>query len=124
MFILIAPRLVDQLPAMLADAVGTRFIALDADARRLVALGADQHHVGDVDWAFELDATRVDLASSLGLYLALVLGANIDTLHHDAAVVGHHVDDLTALALVFEPATDDLHGIAFVDLYSHCITPV
>jgi hypothetical protein len=53
------------------------------------------------------------------LDLALVLGVDVDTLHHNAVFVGKDIDHLAALALVFEAAADDLYRVTFTDLYSH-----
>jgi hypothetical protein len=48
-----------------------------------------------------------------------MLGANIDTLHNNAAILQQHIDHFTALAFVFEAATNDFYGIAFTDLDFH-----
>ena len=111
--------LINELSAALADAVCAGLVALNADAGSLIALRANQHDIRNVDGGLELDATGIDLAPGLGLHLALMLGVDIDALHHDAAPFGHHVDDRAALALVFQPAANDFHSITLVDLYSH-----
>ena len=80
-------RLINLRLAFLADAMGTFFIPRDAHPGRFVALRADQHDIRNRDGSLELDPARVDIASCLGLDLALVLGADVDTLDHDPAFI-------------------------------------
>jgi hypothetical protein len=48
-----------------------------------------------------------------------MLGANIDTLNDNAAIIQKHVDYLTALAFIFQAPTNDFDGIAFTNLDFH-----
>ena len=80
------PRLIDQRLAIFAYTTRPILIALHGDACWFTAFRADEHHVRDIDRSLKLDAPRVDVATSLRLHLFLVLGANIYTLHHNAAV--------------------------------------
>jgi hypothetical protein len=48
-----------------------------------------------------------------------VLGANVHTLDYHTAVIKENIDHLTALAFIFEAATDDFNGVAFANLYFH-----
>src|SRR5512138_286690 len=119
LFITFTPRLIDQRLTIFAHAPSPIFIALNFHAGRLAALWTDQHHIRNIDLAFELDAARVDVTTSLGLDLFLVLGANVHTLNNHAALIQEHIDDFSALALVFQAATNDFDGIAFANLDSH-----
>jgi hypothetical protein len=116
--------LIDQLSTAFANAVCAGLVTLNANACRFITLRADQHHIRDVDRSLELDTTGIDLAAALRLHLALVLDVDVHTLYHYAIGVRQHIDDLAALAFVFEAAADNFDGIAFADLYSHCFTPV
>jgi hypothetical protein len=60
----ITPRLlINQSLAILADAVGAIIIALNPYTGWFAALGADQHHIRNIDRSLELDAARVDVAA-------------------------------------------------------------
>src|SRR6185503_3514031 len=72
-------------------AVGQR---LHADARRLVAVGIDQHHVGEVDRPLPLD----DAALPHLLGGLLVLLDPVEALHHHPALLGDHPEHLALLA--------------------------
>src|SRR5512140_2862871 len=119
----IAPGIIDQLYAVLADAMGASLVPLNGNPGSFTTLRADQHHVRDVDRTFELNAAGVDLPSSLRLHLFLVLGTDVDTLDHDATLFSEDVDDLTSLAFILQAAADDFHSVAFMYLHSHGITP-
>src|SRR5689334_463440 len=119
LFMAITPRLIDQRLTVFADATSPILIPLNRHTRGFTTFRADQHDIGDVDRAFELNSARVNVATGLGLHLLLMLGANIDTLDNNAAIVQKHVDDFTALAFIFQAATNDFYGIAFTNLDSH-----
>jgi hypothetical protein len=102
--------------------VGAGFVTLHVNPGSLIALWANQHHVGNIDWTFELNPARID-RTALGLHLLLVLGANIDTLHDNTLVFGKHVDNLTALALILEATTNDFYRIAFTNFDFHNFAP-
>src|SRR5512138_1502727 len=119
LLITITPRLINQRITILAHAPSPILIPLNFDAGRLATLRANQHHIRDIDRSLELAAARVDIMTGLGVYLFLMLGADVDTLHYKAAVFQQHVDHLSALAFVFQAATNDFDGIAFTNLDSH-----
>jgi hypothetical protein len=52
-----------------------------------------------------------------------MLGADVDTLHHHAAIIDLHTDDLTTLTFVLEIPADYLNGITFTNLHIHGFTP-
>src|SRR5271157_3961140 len=115
--------LINQLLAAFANSVRAGLIALNSNAYRLIAFRADQHHIRNINRPFKLNSARIDISSCLGLYLALMLGVNTNTLHHHTVFFHHHIDDFAALAFVFEAPADDFHSIAFTDFHSHSNTP-
>jgi hypothetical protein len=104
--------------AFLADAVRATIIALDTDTSRLVTLRANQHYIRNRKRGFEFNTARIDRAA-LGLHLALMLGMNINTRHHQAACDWQDLDHLATLALIFQLSADYLNGIALTDLDVH-----
>src|SRR5512140_2298148 len=76
LFITFTPRLIDQRFTIFifAHAMSSILITLNGNTGWLTALRANQHHVRDVDLAFELDSARVDVTTGLGLHLFLMLG--------------------------------------------------
>jgi hypothetical protein len=117
--LLITPRLINKSLTVFADPVDAVIVALHGNAGRLTALRANQHDIRDVNRSFELDAARVDVAAGLGLDLFLMLGADVHTLAYNTAVINKNIDHFTALAFIFEAATDDFNGVAFANLYFH-----
>jgi len=117
--LLITPRLINQSLTVFADPVNAVLVALHSNAGRLTALRANQHDIREVNRSLELDAARVDVATGLGLDLFLMLGANVHTLDYHTAVVNKNIDYLTALAFIFEAATDHFDSVAFANLYFH-----
>src|SRR5690606_13586765 len=93
-----------HLKAVLANA--------EAHTGLLVALRADQHHIGQVQLAFELDDLRRDLAIA-GLARLLVLLQNVHARNLDAIFLREHGDHFAALAQIL--AGDHLDGIALLD---------
>src|SRR5882672_7862672 len=94
-------------------AVGQR---LHSDARRLVARGIHQHHVGEVDRPLPLDDPALpDLLGG-----PLVLLDHVDALHHHPALPGDHAQHLALLAALLPghhyhrvalPHVRDRHGV-------------
>src|SRR5512132_515780 len=76
LFIPFTPRLIDQRLTIFADATSSIVITLNGNTCWLTAFRADQHHVRDIDLAFELDAAWINVTPSLGLDLLLMFGAN------------------------------------------------
>src|SRR3954470_4615894 len=94
----------------LGDAVGLPVLARDADARRLLVLGIEQHHVGDVDAALLLhdpaDRLRALRARDLlGPHVAL---DDVQALDVDAVLLGVDAEHATGLAPVLARDHDDL----------------
>ena len=70
-----------------------------ADTGRLLGLGVDERHVGDVDGGLDgLDAAG--LRAALGLADADVLGDEVDALDDDAVLLDEDLEDATLLAAV------------------------
>src|SRR5438874_9053258 len=121
------PLLVDLLGAVrvLADANANGLVLdlLDdgADARRLLARRADDHHVRDRQRRRLLhDPARDDLRAAhaarvLDRTRALVALDHVDVLHDHAAVLRDRLDDAALLAAVL--AADDVHDVALADLH-------
>src|SRR5437868_352046 len=121
------PLLVDLLRAVrvLADANANGLILdlLDdgADARRLLARRADDHHVRDRQRRRLLhDPARDDLRAAhaarvLDRTRALVALDHVDVLHDHAAVLRDRLDDAALLPAVL--AADDVHDVALADLH-------
>src|SRR3954465_6970499 len=108
--------LVDLFPGLLRDALALAVLALDADARRVVRLRVEQHHVRDVDRAL-LVRHAPDLACALRVAdgaWALVAGRHVEALDEHAALLGLDGLDGAGLALVL--AGDHLDGVALADL--------
>src|ERR671937_2269223 len=80
--------------------------AADADARRLVVLGIDDRHVGDVDRPLLLD--HADLRVRPRGVGALVALDHVQARHVDPLVLGLGADDPSGLALVLAGDDDDL----------------
>jgi hypothetical protein len=79
--------LVDQRLAVFANAHSfSVFLTLHAYAGWLTALGANYHHVGEMDRTLKLDDPGRQIAAALGLHLALMLFTHIHTLHHYTAI--------------------------------------
>jgi hypothetical protein len=115
----ITPRLIDQRFTVFADTTRPILIALYRHTGRLTAFWAHQHYVRDVDRTLELDAAWVNVTTGLGLDLLLMFGANVHTLHYDAAVIQQHVVHFTAIAFILQAADNDFDSIAFTNLDSH-----
>src|SRR5205085_7625690 len=98
------PLLVDNLAAALADAdLGAILLKGVAHARRLVTVGADQHHVGDMQRRLHVNnAGLPDPRPVLD-----VLGRNVDPRDHHAILLADDAVDLAGLAAVL--ARDDHH---------------
>src|SRR6266498_579862 len=86
LFITITPRLIDQCLTIFAYTTSPIFITLDCHACRLTTFRTYQHHVRDVDCRLELNPARINVATGRGLYLLLMLSANVHTLDNHAAV--------------------------------------
>ena len=71
---------------MLANPASGFAITLDAQAGRLSTLRANQHHIRDDEWGLQSAHARVN-CPALGLDLALVLGADVDTLHDNPVLI-------------------------------------
>src|SRR5215211_7833949 len=82
----ITPRLINQSLTVFANTTGSVIISLHSHTSWIAAFWTDQHHIRDINWCLELDATRINITPSLSLYLLLMLGANVHTLHNHAAV--------------------------------------
>jgi hypothetical protein len=72
--------------------------------------------------ALELDAARIDLASCLSLDLALMLDADIDTLHNYTIFIRQNVNHFATFSFILEASIDNFNGIAFANLNSHSFT--
>jgi hypothetical protein len=92
--------LIDQCLAIFADAVRTVIIALNTYPARLITLWANKHNIRDIERCFELDAAWVN-SPSLGLYLSLVLGMDVHTLHNHPMFFRKYLDDLATLTFFF-----------------------
>src|SRR4051812_27900197 len=93
---------IDLLAGALRDALALPVLALDADARRIVRLRVEQHHVRDVDRAL-LVRHAPDLARALRVAdraRALVACRHVEALDEDAALLGLDGLDGAGLALV------------------------
>src|SRR6185503_10043493 len=84
--LIITPQLIDQRLTVFTDPTSTFIIALNSNTSRLTTFWAHQHHVRDINRRFELDATRVEVATSLRLHLFLMFGANVHTLNHYTSI--------------------------------------
>jgi hypothetical protein len=102
----------------------TGFIPLNAYASGFAALRTNQHHIRKIHRALEFDQTRVDSSAALGLNLALMLGAHVDTLHNNPMLIWNNPDNFAAFAFVFKLAIDDLYSITFTNLCFHHLAPV
>jgi hypothetical protein len=107
---------------MFAHAVSAIIITLHIDACRFATLWTDQHHIRDVHFSLELDATWIDLPTGLSLNLTLVFGADVDTLYHYATLIRQDVDHFAAFAFVFKAPTDYFYSVAFANFDSHTST--
>src|SRR6267142_485476 len=76
------------------------------DARRLVAAGIHEHHVGEMDRPLALDDPA--LPDLLGGPLMLL--DHVDALHHHPALLGKHAQHLALLAALL--ARHHNHGVA------------
>ena len=83
---------------------------LRPDARALVVVGRDDHHVRHVDRGLALGDAALDVALRVGLGVAL---DEVDALHQQPALLGQHLQHLAALAAV--AAGDDLHQVVLLD---------
>jgi len=70
-----------------------------------MALGANQHHIRNVERRFELDNARRN-GAPLGLDLTLMLGVQVQPLHNQAFFGRHHFDDFAFLAFILKPAAN------------------
>jgi hypothetical protein len=95
------------------------FVASNANADGFAALWTYQHHIGDADRTFVLDAPGIQVPTAFGLHLFLVLGTNIHTLDGDKALIRKYIDDFPALSLVFQASGDNFYGIAFANFDFH-----
>src|SRR4051794_29145267 len=84
-----------------------------ADPGRLLLLGVQQRHVGDVDGALALDDPR--LGVGVERRRALVALDDVQSLDVDALPVALHAQDLAGLALVL--AADDDHLVVAADAH-------
>src|SRR3954463_10184975 len=90
-------------------------VATNADARRLVVLGVDDRHVGDVDGTLLLDHSHGRIrAAGHGALVAL---DDVHALHVHAVSLGLGAQHLARAALVL--ARDDDHGVVRLDLHAH-----
>src|ERR687896_638993 len=87
-------------------ALAATLVARDADPRRLVVLGVDDRHVGDVDRALLLD--HADLRVGPTGVGALVALDHVQAGHEDPILLGIDAEDLAGLALVLAGDDDDL----------------
>jgi hypothetical protein len=115
-------KLINHSLAFFAHSVSAFIIALYVNACRLSALRANQHDIRDIQLTLELDTTRIDLHACLGLNLTLVLGTDIDTLHHDTSLIRQNVDHFAAFPFILEASADYFYSIAFTNLDFHTIT--
>src|SRR4051794_39013838 len=104
---------VDLRPRALGDA-GLLAVGRDrrAEARRLVVLGVDERHVGDVDRPGPLD--DADLGVRVQRRRALVALLQVEAVDVDALGLAVHADDAAGLAAVL--AADDDHLVVAADL--------
>src|ERR687887_1280048 len=103
-------------PGALGHAAAGAVLAGDADARRLLVLGIDEHDVGDVDRAFLLDHAA-HLLGPLGvrhLHGALVALDDVQTLDVDPLLLRVHAQDAAGLPAVL--AADDDNLVVTTDL--------
>src|SRR5687767_2368179 len=93
------------------DALATALVvARDADPRRLVVLGVDDRHVGDVDRALLLDHAHLRVrAAGVGALVAL---DHVQPGHEDPVLLRVGAQDLAGLALVLAGDDDDLVVLA------------
>src|SRR3954447_2715943 len=108
--------LVDLFPGLLRDALALAVLALDADARRVVRLRVEQHHVRDVDRAL-LMRHAADLAGALRVAdraRALMTGGHVEALDEEALLL--RLDRLDGAGLALVLAGDHLDGVALADL--------
>src|SRR3954470_17998910 len=98
---------VDLRPRALGDA-GLLAVGRDrrAEARRLVVLGVDERHVGDVDRPGPLD--DADLGVRVERARALVALLDVEAVDVDLLVLAVHADDAAGLAAVLAADDDDL----------------
>src|SRR3954471_14818474 len=98
---------VDLRPRALGDA-GLLAVGRDrrAEARRLLVLGVDQRHVGDVDGAGPLD--DADLGVRVERARALVALLDVQAVDVDLVLLAVHADDAPGLAAVLAADHDDL----------------
>src|SRR3954454_14976828 len=120
------PLLVDLLAAIgiPADAHTNRLVLdgaqVRADAGRLLAGWADDHHVRDrhrrrfLDAAARDDRRAAHAARVLNRARALMPDDHVDVLDEDATVLRVRLDDTALLAAIL--AFHDLHGVAFAHL--------
>jgi hypothetical protein len=87
-----------------------------------IAFGANQHHIRDVNGRFKAHLARVDRAAAR-LDLALVFGAQVDTLHHHPLLFGRDFNYFTAFASVLRATTDHFDRIALTNFDFHGIAP-
>jgi hypothetical protein len=90
---------------MLANPDHLAMLALDLHPRGLMALGANQHHIRNVERRFELDDTRIN-GAPLGLDLALMLGVLVQPLDYQAFFARYHFDDFAFLTSILKPAAN------------------
>src|SRR4030095_732399 len=86
------------------------FQQLRPDARALVVVGRDDHHVRDVDRSLALGDAALDVALRVGPGVAL---DEVHALHHHAPLVRQHLQHLAALAAC--AAGDDLDQVVLAD---------
>jgi hypothetical protein len=91
----------------------------NAYPRRLIALGANKHNIGDMDWTFKLNDPGGNVTAALGLNSALMLLAHIDTLDNNALFVHQDPNHLAPFAAVFFSAGDHFDLIAFANFHLH-----
>src|SRR5262245_50738211 len=119
-----SPLLVDLLAALLADAqadvLARNGLGHGADAGRLSAGRADEHHVRDrqrrrkVDDAAR-DHRAADARGVLDRTRAAMLLDHVDVLDENLAVLRQRLDDTTLLAGVL--AAEDVYTVALLDLH-------
>src|SRR6476469_7504962 len=104
-------------------AIAPATLAGDPHAGRLLVLGVDEHHVGDVDRAFLLDhaARGVRPRAALNLRGALVALHDVQTPAVDTVLGRVHAHDRSGLAAVL--AADDDHFVVAADLGCHFRAP-
>jgi hypothetical protein len=115
----LSQTLVKQRITLFANTLnGAIFTPLHTDTRGFVALGANQHHIRNIDRAFKFN-NAWGKTTALRLNLALMLFAHVDALHSDTPTLGHHFDYFTTPAFILVTAADDFNSIAFFNLYFH-----